>query len=144
MENYYYMYDKSYNFFLFKITSMYKSMKEVCHTVSDCGMLQPRYQVIAKNSDVCQTMENITVMYGNPSNSQIFSGISARAERAQIWFHRPHLQIFFLPVYSFPPYLTKICLIQLLFFSFLWHGENYPNSQKLCNIPIKILGLGKT
>lgn len=39
MENYYYMYDKSYNFLLFKITSMYKSMKEVCHTVSDCGML---------------------------------------------------------------------------------------------------------
>lgn len=30
------------------------STKEACHIVSDCKLPLPRYQVIAKNSDVCQ------------------------------------------------------------------------------------------
>lgn len=74
MENGYFTYEKSYNFLLFKIPSVYMSTKEVCHSVSDCEMPLPRYQVIAKDSDACQAMENITDMYGNPSNRQILSG----------------------------------------------------------------------
>lgn len=92
MENDYFTYEKSYNFLLFKIPSVYMSTKEGCHTVSDCEMPLPRYQVIAKNSDACQAMENITDMYGNPSNRQILSGISARAKRAQVWFCSACLQ----------------------------------------------------